>query len=77
MDTPLPRTAPPNEVLRAALEALDRGQRVIIASVVARRGSAPSTPGQKLALRELRSRDFTAVVKPGPGSADTRACTYP
>jgi xanthine dehydrogenase accessory factor len=48
--TLLPRTALPHEVLRAALEALDRGQRVVLATVVARHGSAPSTPGQKLAL---------------------------
>lgn len=47
---PLPRTAPPLEVLRAALDALDRGRRVVLASVVDRHGSAPSTPGQKLAL---------------------------
>ncbi len=46
----LPRTALPHEVLRAALEALDQGRRVVLATVVARHGSAPSTPGQKLAL---------------------------
>lgn len=46
----IPRTALPDEVLRAALGALDRGMRAVIATVVARHGSAPSTPGQKLAL---------------------------
>lgn len=46
----LPRTAPPEEVLRAALAALDAGRRVVLATVVARHGSTPSTPGQKLAL---------------------------
>ena len=48
--TPLPRTAPPHEVLRVALDALDAGARVVIATVLARHGSAPSTPGQKLVL---------------------------
>jgi xanthine dehydrogenase accessory factor len=51
----LPRTAPPHEVLRAALDALDRGRRVVLASVVARHGSAPSTPGQKLVLLDAES----------------------
>lgn len=46
----MPRTAPPDEVLRVALAALDRGERVVVATVIARHGSAPSTPGQKLAL---------------------------
>jgi xanthine dehydrogenase accessory factor len=46
----LPRTAPPEEVLRAALVALDAGRRVVLATVIARHGSTPSTPGQKLAL---------------------------
>jgi len=52
MATPpiLPVTALPHEVLRRAIEALDRGERVVLSSVVARRGSAPSTPGQKLLL---------------------------
>lgn len=46
----IPRTAPPPEVLRAALDALERGERVVVATVIARQGSAPCTPGQKLAL---------------------------
>lgn len=62
----LPRTAPPHEVLRAALEALDRGQRVVLATVVARHGSAPSTPGQKLALLD----DGTAVGTIGGGAVE-------
>lgn len=51
----LPRTALPHEVLRAALDALNRGARVVLASVVARHGSAPSTPGQKLVLLDERT----------------------
>jgi xanthine dehydrogenase accessory factor len=51
----LPRTAPPHEVLRAALAALDQGRRVVLASVVARHGSTPSTPGQKLVLLDERT----------------------
>lgn len=50
MSPPLPETAHPQEVLRAALAALDGGQRVVVATVLSRSGSAPSTPGQKLAL---------------------------
>jgi xanthine dehydrogenase accessory factor len=45
-----PRTAPPDEALRVVLGALDRGERAVVATVVARHGSTPSTPGQKLAL---------------------------
>jgi xanthine dehydrogenase accessory factor len=46
----IPRTAPPEEVLREALAAHARGVRCAIATVVSRQGSAPSTPGQKLCL---------------------------
>ncbi|MFO0758743.1 MAG: XdhC family protein [Byssovorax sp.] len=63
---PLPTTALPHEVLRAALDALDRGHRVVIASVVARQGSAPSTPGQKLALLDAR----TAIGTVGGGAVE-------
>lgn len=62
----IPRTALPHEVLRAALEALDQGRRAVIASVLARHGSAPSTPGQKLALME----DGSAVGTIGGGAVE-------
>jgi xanthine dehydrogenase accessory factor len=62
----LPRTALPHDVMRAALAALDRGRRVVLASVVARHGSTPSTPGQKLALFE----DGTAVGTIGGGAVE-------
>src|SRR5689334_14419968 len=62
----LPRTAPPHEVLRAALDALDRGAKVVLASVVARHGSAPATPGQKLALLD----DRRAVGTIGGGAVE-------
>jgi xanthine dehydrogenase accessory factor len=55
----LPRTALPHEVLRAALDALDQGRRVVMASVIARHGSAPSTPGQKLLLLDERTATGT------------------
>lgn len=48
----IPRTAPPEEALRAAVEALSRGERAIVATVLSRKGSAPCTPGQKLTLLE-------------------------
>jgi xanthine dehydrogenase accessory factor len=50
MTDSLPRTALPHEVLQEATAALERGEPVVLATVIARRGSAPSTPGQKLAL---------------------------
>lgn len=62
----LPRTALGPEVLRAALDALDRGARVVLASVVARHGSAPSSPGQKLAILD----DRTAVGTIGGGAVE-------
>jgi xanthine dehydrogenase accessory factor len=46
----VPRTASPEEVLRSALQRLEQGQRAVVATVLRRRGSTPSTPGQKLAL---------------------------
>lgn len=45
-----PRTALPDEVLREAVSELDRGGRVVVATVIARHGSAPCTPGQKLVI---------------------------
>jgi len=62
----IPRTALPHEVLRVALDALERGRRVVLASVVARHGSAPSTPGQKLCLLE----DLSAVGTVGGGAVE-------
>lgn len=62
----IPRTALPHEVLRAALDALERGRRVVLASVVARHGSAPSTPGQKLCLLD----DHSAVGTIGGGAVE-------
>lgn len=50
MSVLLAETAHPQEVLRAALAALDRGERVVVATVLSRSGSSPCTPGQKLAL---------------------------
>ena len=44
----MPRTAGSAEVLRAALAALESGRVVGVATVIARKGSAPASPGQKL-----------------------------
>ena len=49
---PIPRAAEAGEVLRAAADAATIGARGAMATVVARRGSAPATPGQKLLLTE-------------------------
>lgn len=52
--------------MRAAVGALDRGVRAVLATVVARHGSAASTPGQKLALLE----DGTAIGTIGGGAVE-------
>ncbi|WP_437596653.1 XdhC family protein [Sorangium sp. So ce590] len=65
----IPRTALPHDVLRAALGAIEAGRRVVLASVVARHGSAPSTPGQKLCLLE----DLTAIGTIGGGAVERAA----
>lgn len=44
------RTSDPLTALAAAVEGARRGLRVGVATVLARHGSAPSTPGQKVAL---------------------------
>jgi xanthine dehydrogenase accessory factor len=49
---PVPRAADAAEVLRVAAQASDKGVRAAMATVLARRGSTPSTPGQKLVLTE-------------------------
>lgn len=62
----LARSSPPEEVLRAALAALDAGRRAVLATVVARHGSAPSTPGQKLVLLD----PHTALGSVGGGAVE-------
>jgi xanthine dehydrogenase accessory factor len=64
--TVMPRTALAIEVLRAVLEKLDRGERVVVATVMARHGSAPCTPGQKLALFQ----DGSALGTVGGGAVE-------
>jgi xanthine dehydrogenase accessory factor len=49
-DIPQPRTASAATVMRAALDLIEAGKRVVVATVLERRGSTPSTPGQKLVL---------------------------
>ena len=62
----IPRTAQPFEVMRVALDAVERGQRAVLATVVARRGSTPSTPGQTLTLLN----DMTAIGTIGGGAIE-------
>lgn len=47
---PKPRAAEVHEVLALAAEASAAGAASVLATVLARRGSAPATPGQKLLL---------------------------
>jgi len=61
-----PRTAEPSEVLRAAAECASRGLRAVLATVVARKGSTPATPGQKLLL----ASDETCVGTVGGGALE-------
>lgn len=65
----IPRTAPPEEVLREALAAHAKGTRAAIATVVSRQGSAPSTPGQKLCLWGAGER-IVAVGTVGGGAVE-------
>jgi xanthine dehydrogenase accessory factor len=65
---PMPRTAAPDEVLSAALDRIGSGGRVILATVLRRKGSTPSTPGQKLALLSLDE----AVGTVGGGAVEQR-----
>lgn len=66
VELPQPRGAEPTEVLRVASELADTGARVVLATVLARRGSTPSTPGQKLVL----SDDGTCVGTIGGGAIE-------
>jgi xanthine dehydrogenase accessory factor len=59
----VPKTALPEEVLAAALRSLQEGAVVALATVVERHGSAPSTPGQKLALVSRRSPNGDASLE--------------
>jgi xanthine dehydrogenase accessory factor len=65
----LPRGAEPAEVLRVASERAEAGARVVLATVLARRGSTPSTPGQKLLLAD----DETCVGTIGGGAIEHEA----
>jgi xanthine dehydrogenase accessory factor len=69
IDDVFPRTALPEEVLRATVAATEGGKRVVLATVIARHGSAPSTPGQKLALVEDRA-SLSAVGTIGGGAVE-------
>jgi xanthine dehydrogenase accessory factor len=57
------RTAPPEVAMRAALDRLERGDAVAVATVLRRKGSSPATPGQKLAL--LADGDLVGTVGGG------------
>jgi xanthine dehydrogenase accessory factor len=50
LDLPRPVSASPVEVLAKVASLHEQGIDVVLATVTARRGSAPATPGQKLAL---------------------------
>lgn len=63
---PIPRGADAAEVLRVAATAIESGAHAVLATVLARRGSAPSTPGQKLLLAD----DGTCVGTVGGGAVE-------
>lgn len=69
MNLPVPEGAGPARVLAAVAEQLRRGQRCALATVIARHGSTPSTPGQKL----LVCADGQAVGTVGGGAVE-REC---
>jgi xanthine dehydrogenase accessory factor len=61
-----PNTADPSEVLHAAAECTGRGAYAVMATVLARHGSTPATPGQKL----LVASDGTCVGTVGGGALE-------
>jgi xanthine dehydrogenase accessory factor len=63
---PRPRAAGAIEVLALAARLLEEGHDVALATVLARRGSAPGTPGQKLAL----ASDQTCAGTVGGGALE-------
>jgi xanthine dehydrogenase accessory factor len=63
---PVPDAATPAQVLRLAADAVFSGLGGAMATVLARHGSAPSTPGQKLLLR----RDGCAFGSVGGGAIE-------
>src|SRR5512139_1227579 len=56
--------------MRRALSILDLGMPVVLATVVARHGSAPSTPGQKLALFHGAGGALDAIGTIGGGAIE-------
>jgi xanthine dehydrogenase accessory factor len=72
----VPRSASAEEVLAFALDARRAHARVAIATVVERQGSAPSTPGQKLAVAlrsatgALREQTVDALGTIGGGAVE-------
>jgi xanthine dehydrogenase accessory factor len=61
-----PRTADAAEVLGVASECAAKGVRIVMATVLDRRGSTPATPGQKLVL----AADGTCVGTVGGGALE-------
>lgn len=66
LDLPLVVPAEAHEVLRVAAEKAGAGVVGAMATVLARRGSAPSTPGQKLYV----AADGTAIGSVGGGAVE-------
>jgi xanthine dehydrogenase accessory factor len=66
VDLPRPAAASPVEVLAKVAALHDSGVDAVLATVTARRGSAPATPGQKLAL----AADGTCVGTLGGGALE-------
>lgn len=66
---PVPESAGAARVLAAAADKLREGMRCALATVVARHGSTPSTPGQKLLL----AADGSAVGTVGGGAVEREA----
>lgn len=48
-----------HDVLRSALAALDRGEGLVLVTVLETEGSSPASPGQKMIVRPARGRQET------------------
>lgn len=71
----LPVTLPPEAALQKALAGLDAGSHVAVATVIERRGSAPSSPGQKLVMVRSSPHEIEAFGTVGGGAIERSVMT--
>lgn len=75
MDFPLPVTVAPEEALKRAIQGVEAGLVVAVATVIERRGSSPATPGQKLAVVRADDGHLDAFGTVGGGAVERAVMT--